>query len=184
MLFFKRRGKKSGASKQPLHTLRSVVPSSWLAEYRGTVRAIGSAHYRLYCAKLTPQISAALLEEGFRGVGEISPTHSIYATHSLARDQGKTRLLFNLCLCLDSVRPIARDKAALEITAILRHSMELCTYPEYLVRKRTEHEFPWKQSSDALDEFWLIEATVAYRSVMRRFMRLGLVDDEMMTELQ
>ncbi len=182
-MFWKKRG-KSGASTKSLHTLRSVVPTSWLAEYRGSVRAIGAAHYRLYCAKLTPQISQALLAEGFKGIGTVSPSHTIYSTHSLARDQGKTRLLFNLCLCLDSVRPIARDKAALEITAILRHSMESCSYPQYLVRKRTEHEFPWKHGSDALDEFWLIEATVAYRSVMRRFMRLGLVDDEMMTELQ
>lgn len=173
--------KRNAPAKYP--TLRAVASDKWLCEYRGQIRSGARTTYALYTSRISPAARLALLGEGFKGIAGKWPTHSIYCTHELFFDQGRTRLLFNIVLGFDSVARPAQDKAALQVTQILRRSLEQCKEPRFVIRKRTRLEFNWPQEAGELDEYWLVEATIAYRSVMRQMERLGLTVDGA-TEIQ
>lgn len=184
MLFCKRREKSGASRSKSVPGLRAVPSDKWLSEYRGSVSAGARTSYALFTVKINAKDRAALLAEGFKGVGAIAyPSHVIYCTHQLFFDSGRTRLLFNVVLSLDSFVAPAQDKAALEITQILKRQLELCKEPRFVIRKRTKLEFPWSQEDGELDQYWLTNAGVAYRSVLRKFAALGLVNEDV-TEIQ
>ncbi len=124
-------------------------------------------------------MAKALLAEGFRGFGQDLPTHVFYCTVQLAKDAGRYRCLFNIYLALQPIKGDRwQDWLALRVAESLKQTLEQRRDLDFLIRCKSEREYPWCLAHNALDLFWLMECGAYYRFYLRKLEALNLVREE------
>ena len=161
-------GKKP--TKQADHSFRAVVASGWIAKYHGTLPATPGCRHSLICSEINRDTAQTLLAEGFRPVAGTFPTHGLFCTVALAKDNYQFRALFNLYLDLTSVEGEAwRSWVAIEVCRGLKQRLLACKERALLIRCRTESEFLWCLDDRTLDFNWLDDGNRYLRSALQEY---------------
>lgn len=149
---FKQRRSKHGPE------FRSVVPTPYLYEGVGTLpRLAGTAIcHRLVCSIVRDREEAALLAEGFRGVGQGARiTHGIWCVVAFSGSPKQPRNLFNLYFDLSKYPQIQADAIAFRIAKALSWHLTHCELLGWLIPCVREDEYPWCEDLTYLDVIWL-----------------------------
>lgn len=146
---------------------KTVLFSPHLIEYKGVLPALRGVRHHFYCSEVSAEQSAALSGGGFRSIAGDRPTHIFLCTFALNRDAGGSRTLFALTLDLSS---FTRGKAAYVAVVVargLRRTLAERRSPDFLIRCRTSHEFPFCLDDSLIDQFWIDWALAYYRRGLR-----------------
>jgi len=163
-------GRKQNAAQRQNYAFRTVVASGWLAKYYGSLPATPSARHTLICAEIDDQSAKALLAEGFRPIAGALPTHGLFCTVALAKDNFHYRALFNFYLDLTHIDGHGwRSFIAIEVCRGLKKRLRTCTEKALLVRCRASNEFDWCIEDQTIDINWLDDVCRYYKAAMTRY---------------
>lgn len=165
-----------GRKKKLAPKLRQVVSSHRIA-FCGALPRTAPIEHCLYAVALTHSDIAYAM--GHPIVGTMPPTHSIFCTCRLARDEGKTRIVFNVYLGLTHFKNSWQDPIAIEICKAIKNDLMHCPEPMFLVSEKFDGEFQFRHDADeARAQYWEINTEIAYHEQWRRLERAGLVEPQ------
>ncbi len=154
---------------------RPILPTTWMAEYAGGLPRTPTVLHRLYCVRLTPGLIAAM-DDRHATIGGLHPTHMVYCSHFLYRDKNIPRLLFGVGLDLSKIYSDRwQDWIAFRVTAELRMSLLRNQDLQFLIRCNSAAEFPWCQSPEILDDYWLTDAKIYYQWHLKSLIKIGVL---------